>query len=102
MKLDDVEQDTIQLRIKCSEDGDMRVSLGYDLSDGMDPEIMAKYLAIAHGIMAMLEVEPEVFIKASMYLSVGMDLANREAMEADLSGKDLTNISVVDFKGKMQ
>ena len=56
MKIDDVEQDTIQLRIKCSDEGDMRVSLGYDLDEDMDPAIMAKYLAIAHGIMAMLEV----------------------------------------------
>ena len=102
MNKKDIEPDTMFIRFTIKDEG-MSVASGYNITENVPEEDRGRYAAIVHGIVAMLEVEPDRFIRAAAYAQHGVEMAEAEA-EQDLKElfekSDLTNI--LDFKGKMQ
>ena len=103
MNKDDIEENTMVLSFKCEEDGELMLSAGYHFSEDMSDDTRVGYLTLMHGIMAMLDVEPEAFLKASMYTEFGAEV-ERQVTETEQEERRSSKpyLSLVDFKGKMQ
>lgn len=99
MNQDDIEEDTMVLKFLCDPDGGMSVAAGYNFTDDMPDDVRGGYMLLLQGMMAMLEVEPEVLLKASLYADFGADLERR--MQRD-DEKPKPNLSVVDIKSRVQ
>lgn len=105
MTEDDLEDDTMFLKFYCREDGHLSVAMGYNLTDELDDKSKYYYMTLIHGIMAVLNVEPELFVNASAYAAFGAEMERQDLeqeLEDSLKNKDLTNVSVLNFKGKLQ
>ena len=103
MNREDIEENTMVLSFKCEEDGELMLSAGYHFSEDMPDDIRGGYMTLMHGIMAMLDVEPEAFLKASLYAEFGAEV-ERQVTETEQEERRSSrpNLAVVDFKGKMQ
>lgn len=104
MNKDDIEEDSLFVKLMINDDGSMRVASGFNLTDKFPEEDRGRYIAIIYGILAMLEVEPDAFIRAAAYANHGIEMAELEReqdLQEALSDRDLSNISVIDFKGKI-
>lgn len=104
MNKDDIEPDTMFIKFRINEDGDMRVATGFNITENVPEEERGRLVALIYGIMAMLEVEPERFIVAAAYANHGAEMADLEReqdLQEALRDTDLSNISVLDFKGKI-
>ena len=99
MKQDDIEEDTMILKFTCGPDGDMTVGAGFHFSEDMPEDVQGGYSLLLKGIMAMMEVDPEALLKAALYADFGADL---ERTEKSTSETSKPNLSVVDFKGRVQ
>lgn len=104
MTKDDIEPDTMFVRFKLTPGGDMKVATGFNISENIPADEQGQYLAIIYGIMAMLEVEPERFIKAAAYANHGAEMADLEReqdLQEAIKDADISNLSILNFKGKM-
>lgn len=88
------------LSFQCDDEGSLTLSSGYHFADDMPDNIRHGYMTLLHGIMAMLEVEPEAFLTASMYASFGADI-ERKVRDQD-EGASSKDKNIVSFKGRMQ
>jgi hypothetical protein len=101
MKEDEFDEDTMIVKFYCDHDGGLKISTGYHFSEDMPDDTRGGYLTLLHGLMAALDVEPEIFLRASMYAEFGADV-ERKMSERSVSKSDKPNLSVVDCKGRIQ
>jgi deoxyadenosine/deoxycytidine kinase len=79
--LPEMELNTLNMRLRILEDGDLEVFFGHNIEDDMPEEVANFYMDLLNGINTMLESNPDHLVLLGTLLRTVHELQNKDEVE---------------------